>query len=133
MSEEKDDTEVTTRPFADFLAEHNKGAGHRQASEALQRLVGAVVDTGRKGSITIKVDVEPMKNADEHTVMTTVLVAEKIPAIPPKAAVFYADAEHNLRREDPRQLAFDSLKEAAPPAAAGEVKQAAAPTIKAAP
>lgn len=131
MSEEKD-TDTTTRPFADFLAEHNKGAGHRQASEALQRLVGAVVDTGRKGSVTIKVDVEPMKNGEEHTVLTTVHVAEKIPVIPPKAAVFYADGENNLRRSDPRQLTFDSLKEAPAPAAATEVKEAAAPTIKAA-
>jgi hypothetical protein len=117
-----------TRPFADFLAEHNQGAGHRQAGEALQRLVAAVQDTGKKGSVTIKVDVAQMKD-DETLLVTTVTVTEKLPVASPKPAIFYADDEGNLTRTDPRQLSFDGLKEVPAP----ELKDApAAPAVAAA-
>ncbi len=123
--------ERRTRPFADFLAEHNKGSGARQAGEALQALVAAVQDTGKKGFVTVKVDVAPMKNAD-GMLITTVTVATKLPTVEPKPAVFYADDDSNLVRSDPRQLTFDSLKEvpadprpelreASRPAAGGEL------------
>lgn len=110
--------ERQTRPFADFLAEHNNGASHRKASVALQDVVQAVVDTGKKGSVSINVAVEPMKGAEDGTLMLTVTVAEKIPTEPVKAAVFYADDDGNLTRNDPRQLSFDSLREVEGPAAA---------------
>lgn len=104
------DPERRTRPFADFLAEHNKGSGARQAGEALQTVVAAVLETGKKGNVTVRVDVAPMKNAD-GLLVTTVTVATKLPVVEPKPAVFYADDEHNLVRDDPRQLTFDSLRE----------------------
>lgn len=109
MSNEKTE-EKRTRPFADFLNEHTKGLHHTKASETLQELVGAVVDTGKKGTMTITVTVEPMKgNAD--ALLTTINVAAKLPAQPVKAAVFYADGEHNLTRNDPNQPTFDGLKD----------------------
>jgi hypothetical protein len=102
--------ERRTRPFADFLAEHNRGAGHTRASEELQRVVTAVRDTGKKGVLTVKVSVEPMKNAPD-TLLTTVVVDAKVPEDAPKAAVFYADEDGNLTRTDPNQLQFDGLRE----------------------
>ena len=102
--------ERRTRPFADFLLEHNKGAGHQKAGEALQRVVGAVRDTGKKGSVTITVNIEPMKQS-EDALVTTVVVAEKIPTVAPKGAIFYADEDHNLQRTDPQQLEFEGLRE----------------------
>lgn len=105
MAEKKDEEQGDgrrTRPFADFLQEHNNGVGHRQAGEALQRLVGAVLDTGKKGSVTLTVQVEPMKGAPD-TMVTVVEVKEKLPVNPPKGAVFYADDDHNLTRRDPNQ------------------------------
>ncbi len=117
-----------TRPFADFLADHNGGQGHRQAGEALQRLVAAVLDTGKKGTVTLKVTVGTMDGAD-NTLVTTIEVAEKLPAVAPKPQVFYADDDNNLTRSDPNQLVFDSLKEVPAPA----VKEApAAPPVRAA-
>ena len=118
--------EKRTRPFADFLAEHNNGHGHRRASTSLQDVVNAVVETGKKGSVTVTVSVEPMKSADDGTLMLTVTVAEKIPSEPVKAAIFYADDEGNLTRTDPRQAAFDfqSLREVEK--TAGELREAPA-------
>lgn len=106
--------ERRTRPFADFLAEHNKGQGHRQAGEAMQRLVAAVQDTGKKGSVTVKVDVAQMKD-DDTLLITTVTVVEKIPVPSPKPAVFYADDDGNLVRTDPRQMTFETLREVPAP------------------
>lgn len=106
--------EKETRPFADFLNDHNRGAEHRKAGEALQRLAGAVAATGKKGSVTVKVDVEPMKGT-EGTMVTTVTVTEKLPVEPAKSAVFYTDANDNLIRTDPRQLAFEGLKDVSAP------------------
>lgn len=118
MSDPTPDDERRTRPFADFLAEHNKGVSHRKVSEALQEVVTAVVETGKKGSVALTVSVEPMKGAEDGTLMITVNTTSKVPVEPVKAAVFYADDEGNLTRTDPRQLSFDSLKEAPAPAAA---------------
>lgn len=111
MSDSTDQDARRTRPFADFLADHNNGHGHREAGELLQELVGAVLDTGKKGSVTLTVGVEPMKGSPD-TLLTTVVVTSKIPKEPARAAVFYADDERNLQRTDPNQLQFESLKEA---------------------
>lgn len=107
-------TERRTLPFADFLAEHNNGVGHRAAGEALQRLVAAVLDTGKKGSLTVKVSVATMDGAD-NTLVTLVEVKETLPTAAPRPAVFYADDEGNLTRSDPNQLQFDGLKEVEAP------------------
>lgn len=111
MSEKPE--ERRTRPFADFLAEHNRGAGHTKASELMQEVVGAVRDTGKKGVLTIKVMIEPLKN-QEDTLLTVIEVDAKLPVNPPKAAVFYADEDNNLQRNDPNQLQFDGLREIEP-------------------
>ena len=118
-----------TRPFADFLAEHNNGHGHAKSSELLQELVSAVVDTGKKGTMTITVSIEPMKNAENGTLLTQVTATAKIPTLPVKAAIFYADEDNNLVRQDPRQLTFDSLKEVAAKDPA-ELKDAPAPVLR---
>lgn len=112
-----DADEGRVRPFADFLAEHNNGAGHREAGEKLKELVQAVLDTGKKGSLTLKVGVVAM---DDTTLVTTVEVTSTLPKVAAKGAVFYADAEGNLTRTDPSQLTFDSLKEV--PAPTAEIK-----------
>lgn len=113
-----------TRPFADFLNEHNGGEGHREASEKIQEVVQAVIDTGKAGSVTLKVDVAPMKGAEDGTLMIAVNVAAKVPVTPSKAAVFYADDDNNLTRTDPKQLTFEGLREVEGP---GEVREVAAP------
>jgi hypothetical protein len=99
-----------TRPFADFLAEHNQGASHTQASLQLQELVTAVAATGKKGSVAVTVAVEPMK-ANPSAMVTIVTVTAKVPTDPPKAAVFYADDDGNLTRDDPAQPTFEGLRD----------------------
>lgn len=94
------DSPPRIRPFADFLAEHNNGAGHNLAGEKLHELVAAVRDTGKKGSLTLTLSIEAM---DEDTLVTVIDVATKVPKPPSKAAVFFVTDDGNLSRSDPKQ------------------------------
>lgn len=105
MSDSTEETEGP-KPFSEFLHEHNRGAGHQRASESLQALVAAVLDTGKKGSVTVTVSVEPMKG-NPDAMLTTIDVKEKLPTNPLRGAVFYADDDGNLSRTDPGQLQLD--------------------------
>ena len=48
------------RPFADWLRDQAGGTSHEELSEGLRDLVAKVMDTGKKGTLTYVVTVEPM-------------------------------------------------------------------------
>ncbi|GAA1026872.1 hypothetical protein GCM10009557_06130 [Virgisporangium ochraceum] len=93
------------RPFSAVLTEIGGGKIHARLSAQLAELTAAVRDTGKKGEITIKVRVEPLKKADQNTLVVTASSTAKVPegddASP--TSVFFADASGNLRRDDPTQ------------------------------
>lgn len=98
------------RPFADFLREHGKGRTHDELGEALHTLIARVKDTGKKGSITLTVSVEPMKKDDR-----LVVVGDKIKITLPEhdrpSGVWFVGRDGNLQRDDPNQQPFESLRE----------------------
>lgn len=102
--------EIRTRPFADFLREHAGGTTHNELSEGIQDLVAAVTATHKGGSITLTINVKPMKENHDALVVTDKVVIKK-PSLDRKASVFFADADSNLVRDDPRQLKFEGLTE----------------------
>lgn len=102
------------RPFADFLREQAKGHSHEELSEALRDLVARVKDTGKKGSITYVVTVEPTKGTDALTVSDEIKL--RLPEHDRDASLFFTDANGNLTRSDPNQLTFESLREVPAPA-----------------
>ena len=110
-----EDDDKVVRPFAAFLAEHNNGAAANKASEELHALVAAVRDTGKKGTLTLKISLSAM---DDTTLVALVDVVSAPPKHPEKSAVYFATKDGNLSREDPNQLKFDQLKEVAAPALA---------------
>lgn len=103
------DGEILVRPFADWLREQSKGASHDELSDALHSLVESVLDTGRKGTLQYTIMVDP-KGAGGALVVT-----DQIKLRPPErdrdGSIFWADDDGNLRRQDPKQLSFDSLRE----------------------
>lgn len=103
-----EETPGRVRPFADVLLEVDKGRFHTELSTALQELVGRVVETGKAGSLTVKLAIKPTKG-DPLTVAASVAV--KRPEFDRAESFFYPDAEHNLLREDPNQQALMPLRD----------------------
>jgi hypothetical protein len=97
------DDHAVVRPFADVLRDLGKGQVADDAGMLLQSLVEAVQTHGKKGTFTLKIEVAPMKG-DVAALLVSAKAEAKPPAGDPIAAVFFADNDHNLVREDPRQL-----------------------------
>ena len=91
-----------SKPITDTLRDIRKGMVAEAAGEELANVVRAVTATGKAGSLTIKLNVKPQKGDSE-----TVVISSKITASTPSAdmpeAIFFADMEGDLHRNDPRQ------------------------------
>lgn len=91
------------RPFADVLSEVNKGVIADEAATRLAECVTAVMETGRKGTVKVVIEVAPVKGND-----TVVQVSGAVDARMPRAAAptsfFYPDEDGNLSRNDPNTL-----------------------------
>lgn len=105
-----DDAEVVVRPFADWLREQSKGTTHDELSDALFDLIGRVRDTGKKGSLQLTVTVAPLKG-DVNVLVVSDEIKLRLPEHDRNASLFYPDRHGNLTRQDPNQLAFESLRE----------------------
>ena len=110
-----DESPARIRPFSDFLMEHGRGRTHDELGEALHTLVARVKDTGKAGSVTLVIRVEPMK-ADDRMVVVSDKIAIKIPEHDRPSAAWFIGIDGNLQRDDPHQLSFESLREVPPPA-----------------
>ncbi|MFC3980201.1 hypothetical protein [Streptosporangium jomthongense] len=102
-------TPEQVRPFADVLRDIRNGQVSDEAAAAMQQLVAAVREHGKKGTVTLTLTVEPMKG-NEAALMVVGEVTVKAPKAPPRAAVFFADTAGNLLRDDPRQAAIPGLR-----------------------
>jgi len=125
MSVDKTTGEITgpvVRPFADWLREQARGHSHEELGEGLHELVSRVVDTGKKGSLTYTVTVEPTKGTNALTVHDEIKL--RLPENARDASLFFTDANGNLSRSDPNQLTFEGIREVPAPAAAVAPAQA---------
>lgn len=102
------------RPFSDFLREHGAGRTHDELSEALHDLIRKVKDTGKKGSVSLAIVVEPVKK-DDRLVIVSDKITLRMPEHDRPSAMWFTDRNGNLTRSDPDQLVFDSLREVPPP------------------
>ncbi|CCH73470.1 hypothetical protein BN11_5040017 [Nostocoides australiense Ben110] len=112
--------------FLVWLATQSEGRTASELSDGLAELVRRVKDTGKKGSISLTISVEPMKGADEHTMIVKDSINLKLPEFDRTASVYFSDKDGGLHRNDPRQLSWDTqLREVPPPAgvdpATGEI------------
>ena len=91
------------KPFAEFLLEQPKS--HNELSDALRDLATRVEDTGKKGTLTYVVTIEPAK-APADAYMVSDEIKLKLPEHDRPGALFWADKDHNLLRNDPNQPSF---------------------------
>jgi hypothetical protein len=93
---EPDGEDVT---FDRWLAEHRGGALADELADALYEVVAAVQTTGKNGSVTLKLNVEQKG----RQIIVVDKVDAKIPQFDREAAIYWADGEGRLFREDPAQ------------------------------
>jgi hypothetical protein len=116
--------EQVIRPFAAFLQEQAGGQLHAELSEKLHDLLQAVQETGKAGSIALKLDIKPIPGTDGRTVTVTDTVTAKAPKTErPKSISFLAD-DGNLSRTDPRQPVITGLREATEPTTPTKLRSA---------
>lgn len=120
MTEPSAPDEQVIRPFADFLLELEAGRPHAELGTALHDVVEAVRATGKPGSVTFTVAIQPLKDAVDVLKVSSAVKA-KLPELPRPATVWFPDRAGNLRRDNPNQLAFDSLREVPPAPAPREL------------
>ncbi len=98
-----DDRQV--KPFSATLQELAGGTVAARLAEQLQELTNAVTETGKKGTLTLTLQVAPLKPGNVTNLVVTAKTVLKAPeddsATP--SSVFFTDAAGNLTRDDPRQ------------------------------
>lgn len=82
------------------LSHLRKGKLVTDAQEKLHALVKSCSDTGKSGTLTIKIKVGA---AEDSTVALVGTVSVKHPEPSAASTLFYADEEGGLHREDPNQ------------------------------
>lgn len=97
--------EGQTRPFAAVLQALQQGKTHRELSAQLQDLVAGVKETGRAGTLTLKLKVSKSKVGGALEIDDT--VTTNIPAPKRDASLFFVDRNNNLVRNDPAQTELD--------------------------
>ena len=87
------------KPFGQWLLEQGNGGLHSELSEALQRVVQAVAETGKKGTLTLVVTVAPMKAPGRVLVSDDV----KVKAPEERSQSIFWEHNGNLSRSNPFQ------------------------------
>jgi hypothetical protein len=102
------------RPFAAFLQEQSRGRTHLELSEQLHALIAAVAETGKAGSLVLRIDVKPISPGDTSTLTVTDAITVKAPKADRPKSIFFVDGTGNLSREDPKQPVLEGLRVATP-------------------
>jgi hypothetical protein len=97
------------RPFADWFLEHRKGHPHREMGLRLRELAEAVEETGKPGTLTLTIKVEPMKGGGPALVVSD-KIALKAPEDRP-GAVNFVDKNGDLIRNDPNQMSISDIRD----------------------
>lgn len=95
------DERTQLKPFGQFLHEQRNGLLHDELSEGLAAVVAQCVETGKKGALTLKVEVKPTQ--DGVTLLVVDDVKLNLPKHDAKPSLFFFDDDGNLLRKDPRQ------------------------------
>lgn len=102
----------THQSITEVLMEIRGGAALKDAGAELAEVVAAVKATGKKGSITLKIDIEPDKTDDTVVTFQPDITVKK-PKKPYAKGIFFVDEKTGrVSREDPRQLEMLAEREA---------------------
>lgn len=109
--------EVT--PFSQQLAHMGKGVVDAELTEVLTGLVKAVKETGKKGSLTLKISMKRETGTEDMVRLSVDAIKTSLPQNDRPPSIYWATYAGDLLRQDPEQRALE-LKEA--PRGGGELK-----------
>lgn len=100
-----DDTNPVLRTFCDVLEANERRLGTiKELTEALDAVMKASRATGKKGTITLKIEIAPDKNDELALTMLADVKASVPVAERRKALVYHNEKDHTFSKTDPRQL-----------------------------
>ena len=85
-----------TKPFASLLQEMNRGRLHADLSDEVADVIGAVVEHGKKGTVTLKLDIRPR---GDDAVEIGVSYTARPPQPPASPSIFFADTTGQVSRQ----------------------------------
>jgi hypothetical protein len=85
--------------FIEWLEDHRGGLLDAELTDALAEVVAAVSRYGKTGSVTLTINVAQ----EGRTIVVSDRVARKAPEESRMPAIYFADAEGGLHRDDPYQ------------------------------
>lgn len=108
--EKQPDDERVIQPFNGWIREIDKGGLHDDLSTALADLGSAVHAHGKKGSLTLTVTLEPLKDNPEILQASGAITVKAPAARKRRASVFFMHPDGTMRRDNPNQPAFDGME-----------------------
>ena len=95
------------RPFTDTLTSLRYGTLSDDLTKALNDLTTKCADSGKQGSLTLKLVLKPGNGGQ-------IEISDDIKVVMPKevkgSSIFWATPEGNLTRDDPKQMAIEGLR-----------------------
>lgn len=116
------------RAATDQLRDIRAGEMVEELTEELAKVVNAVLATGKKGSVTLKLNIDPASKGDAVVTITDD-IKSTIPREKKAGTLMFALPSGTLQRQDPRQT---ELSLTAVPKSEGTSTLAAVPTAPAA-
>lgn len=118
-------SEDKPREFGSFLLEQARGRTHDELSQALHDVTAKVIETGKKGSLTLVLNIALLDKDPANGLIVTDEIKTKLPEHDRPASMFFPTSDGSLSRRDPRQMSFDDLQTLPEPAgldkATGEI------------
>jgi len=111
--------------FTRLLSEHRCGHLAHELSTELRALLAACEETGKPGSLTLKLFVKPANKGQALLVLIEDELSLTAPKLPVEPSVFFVDPDHNLSRDHPQQLRMELRTVEVEPVATAVLRQAA--------
>lgn len=96
-------------PSLKTLGELRRGDFAETLDAELAALVDAVCETGRKGSVNIKIDVSLASKGDDRTLKIKDVIKVTAPQPELGETIMYRTADGHMSRRDPRQADIEDI------------------------
>lgn len=96
--------------FPETIIKINEGGTVAELSSQLKKLVEAVCEHGKGGTLTLTVKVKPASEGSTEVVMVEAAVKTKLPEPERGTTIFFVTQDHNLVRNDPKQMVLPALR-----------------------